>query len=118
MIKFRLLSQTIREWWFLDLQDFLVTYRGHIVFNTLIGDDLELFIVNVDRKELSQITDNQDSDIFLYWASDQFSSASIKCSFSSGLPTETRMQCSSEPPSGLTRTPFFMSFLNTLSTSF
>ncbi len=38
-----------------------------IVFNTMSGSDLELFIVNSDGTGLEQITENSDSDFCPYW---------------------------------------------------
>ncbi len=38
-----------------------------IVFNTMAGTDLELFIVNIDGTGLEQITNNADSDFCPYW---------------------------------------------------
>jgi len=38
-----------------------------IVFNVMIGNDLEIFIINSDGKNLRQITDNNDSDICPHW---------------------------------------------------
>lgn len=38
-----------------------------IVFNALIGGDIELFIVNADGTGLKQITSNNDSDIAPHW---------------------------------------------------
>lgn len=38
-----------------------------LVFNLMIGNDLELFIVNADGSGLRQITQNNDSDITPFW---------------------------------------------------
>ncbi|WP_169301362.1 TolB family protein [Pontimicrobium aquaticum] len=38
-----------------------------IVFNVIINGDLEIFIVNSDGTELTQITNNNDTDMTPYW---------------------------------------------------
>ena len=38
-----------------------------IVFNAMVGGDLELFIVNKDGSNLSQITNNNDTEITPFW---------------------------------------------------
>lgn len=43
-----------------------------IVFNAMIGRDLELFIVNTDGTDLHQITNNGDSDITPFWTKANF----------------------------------------------
>ncbi len=40
-----------------------------IVFNTMVGSDLELLVVNLDGTGLEQITDNADSDFCPFWMS-------------------------------------------------
>lgn len=42
-----------------------------IIFNVMIDNDLEIFIINADGKNLRQITNNEDSDICPHWMNEE-----------------------------------------------